>query len=236
MGGHGLTGPSLALAQHQHQGQSRGTGADVHHQATGEVDGAELEDPALDAPHPVAYRGVDQQNPHRHEHRPRRELEAVGDGSGDQRRGDHREGEPECGEGPGFPARHVFQEGGVEAADERPAPGALTTEQRGHHRHPEQGHDAQAVDVHHQHVEHVLGAHHAAVEQGQARGHEQHERCRCEHPGHVTAFHGSPLPRLSDTGTDRCRGGSADAVIDATDRRHGDVKVFPRRHLTVSIP
>ena len=52
-------------------------------------------------------------------------------------------------------------------------------------------HGAQTPHDHdlHQHGEHVLGAHHAAVEQREAgNGHEQHEGCRGQHPGGVAGI------------------------------------------------
>ena len=52
--------------------------------------------------------------------------------------------------------------------------------------HPEHRHQARGDERLHQHREHVLLAHHAAVEEGEARdGHHQHERHGGEHPGGV---------------------------------------------------
>jgi hypothetical protein len=53
--------------------------------------------------------------------------------------------------------------------------------------HPEHGDQAGNGEALHQHAEHVLGAHHAGVEQRQARnGHQQHQSGRDNHPGGIT--------------------------------------------------
>ena len=49
--------------------------------------------------------------------------------------------------------------------------------------HPLQGHQRNADHHEHEHVEHVLGADHAAIEQRQSRHHEKHERRADHHPG-----------------------------------------------------
>ena len=59
--------------------------------------------------------------------------------------------------------------------------------------HPQRRDDQQAPEVHHQHVEDVPAAVHAAVEEGQPRGHEQHECRRDQHPRHILRY---PLPLL----------------------------------------
>ena len=130
-----------------------------------------------------------------------RELDALGEGAEDQADGDRREGaleghvdEPEMttpfGEGGGDRIRRdALQEQLVEAAEE----GAFGegdgvavddpqhADQREHREHLQE------------HRQHVLGAHQAAVEQGQAGdGHQNHEGSGNEQPGVVALVrHGS---------------------------------------------
>ena len=49
-------------------------------------------------------------------------------------------------------------------------------------QHPEDSDRGDAEEVRHQHGEHVLGPDHAAIKQGEAGGHEQHERGADQHP------------------------------------------------------
>ncbi|MGY3354411.1 hypothetical protein ACVWZK_001074 [Bradyrhizobium sp. GM0.4] len=52
---------------------------------------------------------------------------------------------------------------------------------------PDHGDDADGVEHLHQDGEHVLGTDEAAVEQREAGDrHQQHEHCRCQHPGVVS--------------------------------------------------
>ena len=78
-GRHGLLGPALALAEHQHHGEGGDAGVDVDGGAAGEVERAAGAEPAdrgrpsrVEAVDPEDDRHVDQQAPDRHEHRPRR--------------------------------------------------------------------------------------------------------------------------------------------------------------------
>ena len=105
-----------ALAEHERQGEGRGTGVDVDRGSTGEVDRAEAEpllhavgDPAAvgeaavlgeaEVEDPARDREVDDRRPERGEDHPRAELGAVGDGAGDERDGDDRERRLERDEG-----------------------------------------------------------------------------------------------------------------------------------------
>ena len=96
-GRHRRVRPALAPAQQEDERQCRGTGVHVDHGATGEVEGAEVGQPAT-GEDPVGHRAVDQDGPERDEHGPRRELHAVGHGPADQGRRDHREGQLEGAE------------------------------------------------------------------------------------------------------------------------------------------
>ena len=55
-------------------------------------------------------------------------------------------------------------------------------------KHPQHRHHAHRADAHHEHVEHASGADHAAVEERQSRGHQQHQRGTCQHPGGIAGI------------------------------------------------
>ena len=55
------------------------------------------------------------------------------------------------------------------------------------HEHPQDRDDAERDRRLHHGAEHVLGPHEPAVEQGEPRRHEHHERRRGEHPRGVSA-------------------------------------------------
>lgn len=122
---HGVLLEADARAHHQGECQTRRSARDLHHEAPGEVQGAQgVRDPAAGSPHPVCDGNVYEQGPHRHEDQPGRELHAVRDGAADQCRRDDREGELErgeqqggdaAGEGAGTDARQADV---VEVADE----------------------------------------------------------------------------------------------------------------------
>ena len=72
--------------------------ADVDDGAAGEVERAELEQPAVGRPHPVRDRGVDEDRPQDREQHERAEALALGERAGDERRRDGREHQLERGE------------------------------------------------------------------------------------------------------------------------------------------
>ena len=63
------------------------------------------------------------------------------------------------------------------AADRMPEALAVADDGSGDQHGPDRD------EAHHDHVEDAFGPNHAAVEEGEARGHEQHERGAHEHPG-----------------------------------------------------
>ena len=106
--------------------------------------------------------------------RPAPELDAVGDGAGDQGRGDHREHQLEHREDQDGHADGVHRRdhgGGIAEADvvlreaDDPARAGLTEGQRESVERPEHAHDAETDEVHHQHVEDVLGPDEATIEE-----------------------------------------------------------------------
>ena len=70
--------------------ERRDPGIDVDHGAAGEVDRAHVEDQAGAVPHHVGDREIDERDPQRDEQHDARELDPLGEGADDQRRGDRR--------------------------------------------------------------------------------------------------------------------------------------------------
>lgn len=153
----------------------------------------------IEGEHPVRHREVDDGDPQAREQQPRSKLQAVGDRTGDEGDGDDREHElkrhehrgresPDQGDvdhlggldAVGRVGHHSL--GGV-ATDEsleseelrRVAEQARDVVPEGHRvpvQHPQDRHQAHGADTHHDHVEHVLRADHAAVEEGQTGCHQ----------------------------------------------------------------
>jgi len=174
---------SLAVANNEHQDQAGNTGVDVHHCAACEVnDRSEcLAKPAVlgeqsPAPDHECQRRVHQGGPDWGENYPGRELRSVCDRTGDQCHGDDGEG---CGVADLEQIRRISEVVQPEVA-ERVCEDLVEVIfiACGHGRTPQHPHDADSShchEAHHHHVQSRLGARHAAVEECQARGHEQHE-------------------------------------------------------------
>ena len=103
--------------------------------------------------------------------------------------------------------------------------------------HPEDADQRQRAEAHHHHVQDALGADHAAVEERQAWGHQQHERGAGEDPGGVAGVDHGNLLRVSSAkrpqagtrgdlggGAARCPGDARETVpIPCFRRRRGRV-------------
>ena len=172
----GLGRPALALAEDQHGGERGDAGVDVNGGATGEVERAAHAEPA--AVHPLEHGYEHDQDPERYEDRPRRELDAVGDGARDERRGDRRE-HAEEGDRRDRPAGVVARDADAVEHQEVEVADVLVTAlgERVSEHHPHDRHDEEAIEVHHQHVQHIAALVHPSVEEGEARGHEKDECC-----------------------------------------------------------
>ena len=178
---HRLLAVTDPLAEHQRADQARDTGVDVHDRAAGEIEHALGRPVAGRLPHHVRDRRVDKERPQAHEPQHRRELHAIGEGAGDQRGRDDRERhlerhvdrlgnrEPEVRHAdlPGvLLEQHAVEEQSVEAADERAAGHERQAVTGDHPEHCDQAGDREAL---HHRRQHVLLAHHAAVEEREAR-------------------------------------------------------------------
>ena len=166
---------------------------DVHDGAAREVERAHAggaEEPA--APHPVRDRRVHEHRPEPEEQQVAAEPHPLGERPGDERRRDHREHHLEDHERRGRNARrerhrsiadppetHVF-----EPADQQAVIGPEG--ERVPDEHPQHRDHAERDQRLHHRPEHVLGTHEPAVEQGETRRHEHHERRGHEHPRGVT--------------------------------------------------
>ena len=157
--------------------------------APGEVERSALPQPAT--VDPLEDGDEHEQHPGRREDRPRTELHPVRDRAGDQGRRDHgehpeerdhREREPAV-----LPDSDPVEEGGAEAPEEVVVSRFLC--QRVAHDHPQDRNGQQAPEVHHEHVQDVAAAIHPAVEQREARRHEQHEGRGDQQPGSITRIH-----------------------------------------------
>ena len=174
---------------------------------------AGLRGAAVEREHPVCDREVDERHPQAREQQPAAELDAVGHRAGDQRDGDDREHQLEGDEhrrgqrehqrdvdrggrfdtgtriGDDFGSR-VSADEALEAEELRRVAeqiaDVVAESKRVAVQHPQHRHHTHGADAHHDHVEHALGANHAAVEERQARGHQQHHRGACQHPCCVT--------------------------------------------------
>ncbi len=193
VGRHVLAAEAAARSHEQHADQARDAGIDVHHRAAGEVEHAGRPQETA-APDPVGDRAIDQDVPERHEQQEARELHPLGEGAGDQGRGDDGEGQlvaeeqelrQALGQAVGRVRPHAVQKDRIEAADEglqgfgRHAEGQGVADDE-----PEHGDDGRDGHLLGDGGQDVLAPHHAAIEERQARqGHEQDQGRGGDHPG-----------------------------------------------------
>ncbi len=204
---HPLGREAVALAEEDEHRQGGNTGGEVNDGAAGEIEGALFEEPAVDHPHPVGKRIIDQGGPEQDEQAVGGELDPLGQGAGDQGHGDHGEHALDTwrrrtrGCRPG--SAHVLEEGVdrgavlegdqavehrlAEVADQAAAGIGAEGEGVADHRplHADDPHGDKGM---HHGGEDVLGADHAAVEEGQAGDHEQDQRRGDQHPGGVAGI------------------------------------------------
>jgi hypothetical protein len=147
------------------------------------VAGGEVEDP-------VGDRRVDQERPDADEHHPGAEPGPVRDRPGDQGAGDHAEQPLEHGEQDHRHRRvavrrrveQVAQAGVLRRVTEQTRADVVSEGDRVADQGPQHRHDGEGPEGHHDHVEDALGADHAAVEERQTGGHQQHEGAGGEQP------------------------------------------------------
>jgi hypothetical protein len=151
----------------------------------------------------VGHREVDEGQPEHREQHEGREAHPLREGADDEGRRDHREGHLEADvdvfrdhdavrEGGRDRGRvDAAQEGLREAAHEVVEAAAVGEGEAVAVEHPDEGRDARDGEDLREQGEHVLGAHEAAVEQGEARhDHEKNEDGGEHHPGGVALIEG----------------------------------------------
>ena len=85
MGSHGVTGPPLARAEDQDDGERGKTRVDLDDRATGKVQDATMGQPTSRAEDPVGQWGVDGHSPHSNQYDKGRELDAISRSATDER-------------------------------------------------------------------------------------------------------------------------------------------------------
>ena len=184
VGRHGVGAEAGAAADDEGRGQGRRAGGDMHHGAAGEVQGrpgfahaqqrAQVAQPAA-APDPVAEGGVHDGYPEGGKDDVGLELEALGEAAGDQGHGDDGEHTLK-GHKSLFVGRYADHSEFGQVADEAQAAGAFAEGQGVAPQHPQHAHHADGGDGVHHCADDIFVAHQAAVEQGQARHHNEHQR------------------------------------------------------------
>ena len=210
----------VALAAPEEEGPGEGgeAGRHVDDRAAREVLHAPLVQEALGVPGPVGQRRVDHQAEQDHEQQVGREPHPLRERAGDERGGDDRELELEEREhhqrhggrelrvrGLGHPVEHEEGPGVADVAAERVAESDAEAADQ-----PDERADAERNDALEHGGDDVLVAHHAAVEERQAGGHQEHQRGGREHPGRVAGVGRVPLGDL------------AGAELGGEQRREGD--------------
>ncbi len=213
VGRHRLFRKADPLADDDAADQARDPGVDVHDRAAGKVQRTPAPEKALvvgifgnrqkvrTGPEPDHMRDriVAQQQETDHEHDQRPELHPLGEGTDDQGGGDAGKRHLEDDKGQ-FRDVDVVREGRSIAADTdarqerlvQPADEGIARRegQAVADRHPHDRRNTDDREHLHKQAKHVLGAHHAAVEQRQ-RGdrHHQHQRRGQQHPRRVALVH-----------------------------------------------
>ena len=187
-----------ATPDEQRDDQGRDARADVDDGAAGEVEGAELVQPAVGRPHPVGERRVHEDRPQEREQDERAEPLALGEGAGDEGRGDRREHQLEGSEQHERDGRrirgrrletHAVEHREVEPADEPEAADVRPEGEREPDDHPHDADEGQPEEAVHDRRQHVLAPDQAAVEQRQPRQHDHHECRRHEQPRGIASVH-----------------------------------------------
>ena len=193
-----------SMADHQGDDQGRDARADVDDRAAGEVERAKLEQPAIHRPDPVRQRRVDEDGPQDREQDEGPEPLALGEGAGDEGRGDGRKHHLEPGEQDERHGRGIDRAGleadaveqrEIESADQ-PEPVDVRPEREGEPDHdPDDADQGQAEEAVHDRRQDVLAADEAAVEQGEAWQHDHDQGGRHEEPGGISGIHRSVFLR-----------------------------------------
>jgi hypothetical protein len=166
----------------------------VDDRAAGEVEGTQLEEPAVGGPDPVGERRVDEDRPEDGEEDEGTEPLALGEGAGDERGRDGGEHELEAGEEDERDrdavdrarlGTDVHEAEEVEPADETET-GDVRAEGDGEpDEHPDDADEGEAEEAVHDRGQDVLATDEPAVEEGEAGQHHHDHRRGDEQPGGV---------------------------------------------------
>ena len=193
MGQEGPLGKAEALAEHHARDQGGDPGADVDDGAPGEVQGGQLEEPAVVRPDPVGEGVVHEGGPQEGEQHVGREPHALRDGAADEGGSDHREHALEDREGEvrdRLARERLLTHGPEEEEVETAHQSAGAESQAVTEDHPLHADQASQEEAVHERRQHVALADQPSVEQRQSRRrHEQDERGRRENPGGVPRVH-----------------------------------------------
>ena len=205
MRNHGDFPIAIAFAQEDAEGQARDTGEDVDDQAASEVQGAEFSQEAA-APDPMCHGVVNEDGPEQDEDDESVELHAFGKSAGNQGRCDDGEHALE-GDESHFRNSPVFQDG---HADTGKADFIKRTDEtinicaEGHgiaNENPFYRNHGDDEETLHNRRQDVLIADHAAIEEAQARRHNEDQGSTDENPGRITCIDRS---RIGSEGCRRC--------------------------------
>jgi hypothetical protein len=171
----------------------------VHDRAAGEVERAHVRQEAA-APHPVCDRHVDEDRPQRDERDVGGKAHALDDGAGDERRRDDAEGALVAHEQQMRDRALRLETDTMEECHRGVAEevAAFRERERVADHRPQDADEPERDETHHHRVQGVLGAHEAAIEERQGRCHQQHQRCRDQHPTRICCIHRVTLGATRD--------------------------------------
>ena len=205
MRNHGDFPIAIAFAQEDAERQARDTGEDVDDQAAGEVQGAEFSQEAA-APDPVCHGVVNEDGPEQDEDDESVELHAFRKGPCNQGRSNDGEHALESDESH-FRNGPVFQDG---HADTGQADFIKRTDETINicaechgvaDEDPFYGNHGDDEETLHDRRQDVLIADHAAIEEAQARCHDEYQGGADEDPGRIACI---DRPRIGSEGCRRC--------------------------------
>ena len=202
-------GEALGLAGAQVHGasQSREAGRHVHHGATRKVEDAQIEQKAVRMPRHVGERSVDEQGEEHHEQDVAPESDAPRHAAGEEggcddgklelKEGEEQKGEAAANVRVGLQSDVAKVEEGEGVADD--AADAVAEAQAEADDDPHHADDTECDEALQHGGDDILAVHHAPVEEGEARGHEEDECTGDDHPGDVSGtrqIHRAPVRGL----------------------------------------
>ncbi|OPZ83134.1 MAG: hypothetical protein BWY76_02422 [bacterium ADurb.Bin429] len=179
---------AATLAEHDSRHQRGDTRRNMYHQPAGEIQCAQLAQPATRAPHPVRQRVVHQRSPEDEKEQERLELHAFRHRAEDERGSNdgehHLEGhEEQVRNGSSIRTRlaaHIIKAEEVQTTNN--AADGRAKRERIAEQHPLNADHAHRHHAMHHRAQYVLATNHTTVEERQAWCHEQHHGGGDKHP------------------------------------------------------